>query len=893
MNTEKQLSSAVVSLIHHNELHTKGWWEKTIQNLIIAVLGSNENNAMTKSQIVEIFKKEYQVNLDNGKFDKQITELISVQKIITFPSDLVKLSEQTFNDYQKDLNEQVILENEAEKRFKTIIETYCVSIDCDEIWLKFNSVLLLPSIKELGIRILDFLKTDSQSLANSEHFKNFILEYKDFELSLKSALLEFFNLQNEVVRLYLIRQINAYFFLVASNLDEKTIKKVYEFSKIRTEIVIYLDTNFLFSVVDIHDNPQNEAAKYLMQVIKSISNSIKISLKVTTLTIDEFKHRIWKEREALKKATNINMNVLRAGLDVQISSVRKKYYEVCTAKNRRIDPDLYFKPYHDDFKVTLSSLGISIDNESNYDLFFSQRQTDMYSEIETQVDFRLGQKLKYKQLTPDEIENEKDFLRHKLTHDVKLWYIIRYHFRNSYLESPKDVKHWILTIDNKFIQFDAYKQQHHVRVCIEPNEFSTMLQFFIPRSEQLEKAILGNFRLPFLYKEYDELEMTINEKILDAMSLYEDMTEEKAIQLLTNDSLRNKIKLDSTTEENVKLLESEFLKKNLELESELKKKEEQEKSLYKRLSNVEENLKQKDAELSKNTKEQKAKEKETEYLNNLRIKKQELDNLRTTISLKEETKKLNETALLENEHTIKDIHTLINEKVKSAGWWKKMISAENKIRSEIEKDFHLRVKHLFDKKENLQKQISDLEEEIFDLKKHFHKLENMGLYGEMQGALFERIVETLLKQIYPNASIERSKQNKNSGEIDFVIRNDAQKEIIIIEAKGYQPILRPIIFLGRSDENETISWFFGRKFPEISKEYAKEKQEGYSICACYITSVDFETVAIKDLENKNSSKLKPKLIDAFYDRQKLEKLFEKYGLKNELQELNKFFKKSF
>lgn len=615
MNTEKQLSSAVISLIHHNELHTKGWWEKTIQNLIIAVLGGNENNAMTRQQIADVFKKDYQVNLDNGKLDKQVSELVNSQKVIALPSDLVKLSEQIFTDYKSDLQEQIILENEAETKFKTIIQKNFVEINCDEVWLKFNSVLLLPSIKELGIRILDFLKTDSQSLANSEHFKNFILEYKDFELSLKSALLEFFNLQNEVVRLYLIRQINAYFFLVASNLDEKTIKKVYEFSKIRTEIVIYLDTNFLFSVVDIHDNPQNEAAKYLMQVIKSISNSIKILLKVTTLTIDEFKHRIWKEREALKKATNTNMNVLRAGLDVQISSVRKKYYEVCTTKNRRIDPHLYFKPYYDDLKVTLSSLGISIDNEANYDLFFSQRQTGMYSEIETQVDFRLGQKLKYKQLTPDEIENEKDFLRHKLTHDVKLWYIIKYHFRNSYLESPKDVKHWILTIDNKFIQFDAYKQQHHVRVCIEPNEFSTMLQFFIPRSEQLEKAILGNFRLPFLYREYDELEMTINEKILDAMSLYEDMTEEKAIQLLTNDSLRNKIKLDSTTEENVKLLESEFLRKNLELEEELKNKEEQEKNLSERVNTLEETLRKREDAFSQKEKEQKAKAKETEYLN--------------------------------------------------------------------------------------------------------------------------------------------------------------------------------------------------------------------------------------------------------------------------------------
>ncbi|SFF58574.1 hypothetical protein [Thermoflexibacter ruber] len=881
MSKEKQLSSAVISLIHHNELHTKGWWEKTVQNLIIAVIGSNENNAMSKKQVVEIFKNEYLINIDNGKFDKQISALIDAKKIISLSSELIKLSEQTFGDYKQDLEKQKILEGEAEKKFKKIIQSNCSEINCDEVWEKFNSILLLPSIKELGIRILDFLKTDSQSLANSEHFKNFVSEYRNFEQFLKTALLEFFNLQDEVVRLYLIRQINAYFFLVASNLDEKTIKKVYEFSKIRTEIVIYLDTNFLFSVVDIHDNPQNEAAKYLMQVIKSISNSIKISLKVTTLTIDEFKHRIWKEREALKQARSLNFNVLKAGLEVQISSVRKKYYEVCVSKGRHIDPDTYFKPYYDDLKVTLNDLGISIDLAENYDLLFSQRQTEMYSEIETQIDYRLKQKLNYQQLTPDEIENEKDFLRNKLTHDVKLWYIIRYHFRNSYLESPKDVKHWILTIDNKFIQFDAYKQRNQVRVCIEPNEFSTMLQFFIPRSEQLEKAILGNFRLPFLYKDYDELEMTINEKILDAMSLYEDMTEEKAIQLLTNDTLRHKIKLDSTTEENVKLLESEFLKKNLELEEELKKKEQQEKKLQERVANLEHT-----------TKEQKAKEKETEYLNNLKIKKQELENLRSAISLKEEAKKLQETALLENEHSIKDIQELIEEKVKSVGFWKRLTTSRDKIRSEIERDFHLRVKHLFDKKESLQKQISDIEKEISDLKKRLNKLENMGLDGEMQGALFERIVEVLLKRIYPNASIERSVKNKNSGEIDFVIRNDAQKEIIIIEAKGYQPILRPMIFLGRIDEQETVSWFLGRKFPEISKEYSKEKERGYSICACFITSAYFEENAIKDLEQKNKSKIKPQLIDVFYDRQKLEDLFEKYGLKNELRDLNKFFKKT-
>jgi hypothetical protein len=52
----KTLPKEIASLIHHITLNEQGWWDKTIQRLIISALGSVDNKQLTIEKIVNFVK---------------------------------------------------------------------------------------------------------------------------------------------------------------------------------------------------------------------------------------------------------------------------------------------------------------------------------------------------------------------------------------------------------------------------------------------------------------------------------------------------------------------------------------------------------------------------------------------------------------------------------------------------------------------------------------------------------------------------------------------------------------------------------------------------------------------------------------------------------------------
>jgi hypothetical protein len=53
---DKILSSEIISLVHHVKLNESGWWEKSIQNIIISTFGVNKNSPQNESDIFKNLK---------------------------------------------------------------------------------------------------------------------------------------------------------------------------------------------------------------------------------------------------------------------------------------------------------------------------------------------------------------------------------------------------------------------------------------------------------------------------------------------------------------------------------------------------------------------------------------------------------------------------------------------------------------------------------------------------------------------------------------------------------------------------------------------------------------------------------------------------------------------
>ena len=99
----RPLPKEITSLIHHITLNEQGWWDKTIQRLIISALGSVENKQLTTEEILTFIKLNYDTYIDNDKINKQLDKLCSTKAILRIERGVYVLSESELNNFKSDI----------------------------------------------------------------------------------------------------------------------------------------------------------------------------------------------------------------------------------------------------------------------------------------------------------------------------------------------------------------------------------------------------------------------------------------------------------------------------------------------------------------------------------------------------------------------------------------------------------------------------------------------------------------------------------------------------------------------------------------------------------------------------------------------------------------------
>ncbi|MCK0192301.1 hypothetical protein [Arenibacter sp. F20364] len=564
----KILSSEIISLVHHVKLNESGWWEKSIQNIIISTFGVNKNSPQNESDIFKNLKSELNGSFDKNRISTQIESLKSKRQIIPAFDDLFILSEEVYSEFQASFVKQKEIEFEAEKRFNELCYKLYPETSAKKLWDDLNQYLIIPLIREIGAKTYELISgKDTISIEQYGQFQKFVNRYNGNKSLVHALLLNYFDFKNVFVKNYILHQLNAYFFIESANLNTSAVEEIYALSKSQVNLKIFVDTNFLLTLLDLHDNPSNEAAFSLIELINEIKNKVKVKFYVLPVTIFEFQNLIKRFKDYLKRTKpSLNQAIAAENTD-DFSGIIKRYFQKCHEKQTMLNIDDYFDPYLDNFTVNIRKKGLEIqqDNMDNYST--DQRVVD---DLLEQVEYRFERNDKadrYKGLSNEEKEINKKKIYDKFNHDCQLWHYVK-DKRPTYIDSPKDVKNWILTLDFSFLEYDKFKQYNDVNtkisVCLHPNEFISMLQFWIPRTEKFENAILGNFRLPFLFREIDGDSEKISMEILRSMSQYEDsekFNSELVTEILTNKALRQKIKVSNTIEENAELIKEELFKK--------------------------------------------------------------------------------------------------------------------------------------------------------------------------------------------------------------------------------------------------------------------------------------------------------------------------------------------
>lgn len=594
----KILSSQIISLVHHVKLNESGWWEKSMQSIIISIFGINGNAPLTEHDVLEHVSSEINTNIDKFRILKQL-ESLKVRRIVvtTVTHDLLVLSEAAFESFKESFSGQKEIEIEAERRFSNLCLNICPDKSSKQLWQDLNEQLIIPLIREIGAKTYELISGEEAiSIDQYGQFVNFITRFDGDRARIQLLLLQYFDFKNEFVKKHVLHQLNAYFFVEATNLNQETVEQVYSLSKSQTHLKVFVDTNFLLTLLDLHDNPSNDAAIALIELLEEIENRVSVKFYVLPITIYEFKNLIVKFKDYLRKLKPTLNQAIAAEASDDFSGIIKKYFQKCHERKVMLDVDDYFDPYLDNFTVNIRKRNIEIE-QVNMDKYSNDQRVvdDLLEQIEYRFDKNLNQG-KYKGLTDNEKQDRKDLIYSKFNHDCQLWYYVK-DKRPAYVDSTKDIKNWIITLDFSFLEFDKYKQfkttSNKISLCIHPNEFISMLQFWVPRTEKFENAILGNFRLPFLFKEIDNESEKVSLEILKAMSQYEDsekFTPELVTEILTNKALRQKIKVNNTIEENAALIKEELFKKYEATKQLLSQEKEKKDSLTNELSYVKNEL---------------------------------------------------------------------------------------------------------------------------------------------------------------------------------------------------------------------------------------------------------------------------------------------------------------
>ncbi len=264
----RQLSPEVVTLVHHVELHRAGWQDKTLRQLILSVLWS-AGKPLVQNALFDSLFREYDIRTSRSHIREIIEKLIEENILLKLEDGRYKITEEYTRQLHQQFDQTNQVNEEAKAIFIQLIDEYCPELSAEEVWFNFNDRFLLPTVRQIGARTYELI-TGNSTIIDEDHLAHFLELFPEkHHLNLRKAIDEFMTHPSSEVRSYVLRYLNAYFSLEATNLQEDTLAAL-KHPDVKPTFELFIDTNFIFSLLKLHENPSNEAALLLSELITDL-----------------------------------------------------------------------------------------------------------------------------------------------------------------------------------------------------------------------------------------------------------------------------------------------------------------------------------------------------------------------------------------------------------------------------------------------------------------------------------------------------------------------------------------------------------------------------------------------------------------------------------------------
>ena len=548
VHPRRSLPPEVSTLVHHVTLHQAGWADKALSRLALSTLWLSDK-PLSREQIRDSLTRHYHLSVTSSQVDPIIDSLKDENHLLEVSPGLFRLPAQVRDQIDGDIKNANASVEDVREHFQLLLHTYCPDLEPESVWTVFEQKFVVPMIRKIGANTCN-LFSGNHLPVDPNHVERFITTFDHrFRRPLAEFSTAFLNPKEPTVLNYVGRLLYACLCVEAIALSEKVIATLTEATTRPLELRLFLDTNFLFSTLELDDSPSNVFARDLKDLLRKLPNGSRVAFYVTPETLDEARLALGRAKatvEQLPRAANFTS----AALATVLSGLTKRFFTERQRRDASLSANSWFDPYMNDLVSILTSEGIDLHKNRSDHL---STRVDVVNDI-TQV-------MQYEEQHFPEYRRKS---YEKIAHDLKLWHLVN-DSRSSLIESPIDAHEWLLTLDSRLIGFDRSRlnrEQTAVPICLHPASLIQLLRFWVPRTEKFDEAVLGELRLPFLFQEFDTEAEQLTLRIIGRLGDFEEshrFSPDLVLSVVMNEGLRARISSDLPEENEVQLIRDTYI----------------------------------------------------------------------------------------------------------------------------------------------------------------------------------------------------------------------------------------------------------------------------------------------------------------------------------------------
>ena len=550
------LPEDLVALVHHVQLSEAGWRNRAIELIALSVI-DQAGKVDSDEQLAELINASLPAPLGHAQIQEVLRALQSDDRVLEGPAGELRLSDSVRAELDVNRQEGLRREEEVKGRWGEHISELHPTAQVP--WENLRDDLLVPLVGELGAETYELLSGEPVSVEKARAYRDFLTRVpEEHRPALGNRITSFIDPQHRSVRDYVLRLLNTAFLVQATGMKDSVLESLLARTGRALRMKVFVDTNFLFSLIGLHDNPADDVVSALHDLIARLHERVDVRLYLLPITIDEARRTI-AAYESRLDGFYLSRNIAEAARDgtSDLSGITLKFIEeAIKAGKKRLSSKEYFGTYHDNLLQIARDRGVELYNEP----------TDPLRTEQTVLDDVADQEEFLSRTRPE--GRQKGY--ENILHDMVLWHFTK-RKRPTRVDSPIDSEFWVATIDFSLLGFDRHKrrrQKDAPPVCIHPTVLLQLLQLWVPREDHLEAAMMNSIQ-PLLPHAFDPDAEKLTIRILRTLSRFRDadaMGTSTVTNILLDDAVRTRVGAAKSVEQEVEIISSALAEENRRLE---------------------------------------------------------------------------------------------------------------------------------------------------------------------------------------------------------------------------------------------------------------------------------------------------------------------------------------